>query len=163
MKIFKLSPLLVALMPIIANANEIWLEEFNGAIVAGIPQGLTYENTPTGQGARFTRASESRVQYPYSSGMPRSGTMELRLKVDSAYQYRNYALSTTESCALVFTTDVGGGDVTYPGSAWFHVCNNGDISLTVSTTKYGSSPAQSLVALVYKQSEGYSTPYPLFY
>ncbi|MFI3157193.1 MAG: hypothetical protein QX199_13650 [Methylococcaceae bacterium] len=36
--------------------------------------------------------------------------------------------------------------MTYPGSAWFSVCNNGDISLTVSTVKYGTSPAQSLVA-----------------
>ncbi|MEI7796872.1 MAG: LamG-like jellyroll fold domain-containing protein [Methylococcaceae bacterium] len=37
-------------------------------------------------------------------------------------------------------------DVTYPGSSWFHVCNNGDVSVTVSTTKYGSNPAQTLVA-----------------
>lgn len=129
-----------------ANATEVWLEEFNGTTIAGTPYGLTYVSTPTGKGAKFTRTTESRVQYPYSAGMPKSGTLEARLKIDSAYQYRNYALSTTESCALVFTTDVGGGDVTYPGSAWFHVCNNGDIYLTVATTKYGSSPAQQLVA-----------------
>ena len=62
-------------------------------------------------------------------------------KVDSGYSYNNYQLSTDQQCALVFTTDVQGGDVTYPGSAWFSVCNNGDISLTVSTVKYGTSPA----------------------
>ncbi|MEI6747412.1 MAG: hypothetical protein WCL34_15730 [Methylococcaceae bacterium] len=75
----------------------------------GIGNGLSCEKTLSGQGAKFTRTSESRVQFPYSSGMPTSGTIALQLKVDSAYQYRNYELSTTEQCALVFTTDVGGG------------------------------------------------------
>jgi hypothetical protein len=112
----------------------------------GIGNGLSCEKTLSGQGAKFTRTSESRVQLPYSSGMPTSGTIALQLKVDSAYQYRNYELSTSEQCALIFTTDVGGGDVTYPGSSWFHVCDNGDVSITVSTTKYGSNPAQTLVA-----------------
>jgi len=146
MKILKQSLLAITLMPVMVNAAEIWHEDFNGTTTAGIDQGLTYESTPTGKGARFTRTSESRVQYPYSEGMPTSGTIEVRLKVDSAYQYRDYELSTTEQCALVFTTDVGGGDVTYPGSAWFYVCNNGDVSMTVATTKYGSNPAQTLVA-----------------
>jgi hypothetical protein len=70
----------------------------------------------------------------------------MRLRVDSAYQYRNYQVSTTEPCALIFTTDVGGGDVTWPGSAWFYVCKNGDVSMTIATTKYGSQPNQVLVA-----------------
>ncbi|MCF7998494.1 MAG: hypothetical protein K9L25_05580 [Methylovulum sp.] len=142
----KLALLSITLIPAITNAAEIWLEGFNGSTTSGTAYGLTYENTPTGgQGARFTRVSESRVQYPYSKGMPKSGTIEINLKVDSGYNYNNYQLSENNACALIFTTDVSGGDVTYPGSAWFYVCNNGDISLTISTIKYGTSPAQVLV------------------
>ena len=128
------------------NFDDCTAKDVSGNGHDGIGNGLSCEKTLSGQGAKFTRTSESRVQLPYSSGMPTSGTIALQLKVDSAYQYRNYELSTTEQCALVFTTDVGGGDVTYPGSSWFHVCNNGDVSVTVSTTKYGSNPAQTLVA-----------------
>ncbi|MDD5272379.1 MAG: hypothetical protein PHU14_06625, partial [Methylovulum sp.] len=113
---------------------------------SGIPYGLTYENTPTGKGARFTRTSESRVQYPYSQGMPTSGTIETSIKIDSAYSYNNYQLSTNNQCALIFTTDVQGGDVFYPGSAWFYACNNGDISINLATSKYGTTPAQTLAA-----------------
>jgi YD repeat-containing protein len=133
-------------LPTITQGNELWLEEFNDGTVAGVPYGLTYESTPTGRGARFTRLSESRLQYPYAAGMPRSGTIELRIKVDSAYRYNNYSLSNNESCALIFTTDVAGGDVTYPGSAWFYVCNNGDITISVATAKYGATPPQVLIA-----------------
>lgn len=128
-----------------AYASEIWREEFNDSVIAGVAKGLTYVTTPTGKGAEFKRESESRVQYPYSSGMPTSGTIEIKIKVDSAYQYRDYKVSTDEQCALVFTTDVGGGDVTYPGSAWFYACKNGDVSLSIATAKYGSKPHQTLV------------------
>ena len=143
----KFALLCVALVPAITNATEIWLEGFNGSTTSGTAYGLTYENTPTGgQGARFTRVSESRVQYPYSKGMPKSGTIEVTLKIDSAYSYNNYQLSENNSCALIFTTDVAGGDVFYPGSAWFYACNNGDISINIATIKYGTNPPQVLVA-----------------
>ena len=136
-------------MPVITvNATEVFREEFNDA-TQGISSGVTYVETPTGRGVHFMRSNESRVQYAYPSHggtMPKSGTLKMRLRVDSAYQYRNYQVSTTEPCALIFTTDVGGGDVTWPGSAWFYVCNNGDVSMTIATTKYGSQPSQVLVA-----------------
>ena len=149
MKILKLSLLTVALMPVITvNATEIFREEFDNT-TQGISSGITYVETPTGRGAHFTRGAESRIQYSYpshSGTMPKSGTLKMRLRVDSAYQYRNYQVSTDESCALIFTTDVGGGDVTWPGSAWLYVCKNGDVSMTIATTKYGSQPSQVLVA-----------------
>ena len=117
MKWLKIVLLTALLLPAMVYAAELLSEEFSGGTTSGIPYGLTYEAMPTGQGARFTRLTQSRVQYPYSAGMARSGTIEIRLKIDSAYRYSNYSLLANESCALVFTTDISGGDVTYPGSA----------------------------------------------
>ena len=38
--------------------------------------------------------------------------------------------------ALIFTTDIAGGDVTWPGSAWLWVKSNGDVSFSIATEKY---------------------------
>ena len=116
--------------------DSLVLEEFNGNIVNGIPHGITYEDSPAGQAAVFTRTSESRVQYPYSSGFPKEGTIEFLIRVDNAYNYRNYGLNDDQDCGLIFTTDVQGGDVTWAGSSWVYVCKNGDITFHIAGEKY---------------------------
>jgi hypothetical protein len=118
------------------DVDSLILEEFDGNIVNGNPHGITYENSPTGQAAVFTRTSESRIQYPYSSGFPKEGTIEFLIKVDNAYNYNKYTLNDDQDCALIFTTDIQGGDVTWSGSGWVYVCKNGDITFHIAGERY---------------------------
>jgi len=46
----------------------------NGSTV-GVANGITYTNTPNGQGAIFSRVSESSIEYPFSI-LPHEGTIE---------------------------------------------------------------------------------------
>jgi hypothetical protein len=111
-------------------------EDFNGSVAKGTANGVTFINSPNGQAASFNRASESRIQYPFSGGLPKEGTLEFIAKIDAMYRYENYVMKTNEACALLFTTDIQGGDVTWPGSAWLYVCNNGDVSFHIAGEKY---------------------------
>lgn len=127
----------VVATPTCANAvSSVICEDFNGGVAKGVANGVTFVNSPNGQAASFSRASESRIQYPFSSGLPKEGTLEFIAKIDSMYRYENYVMKTNEACALLFTTDIQGGDVTWPGSAWLYVCNNGDVSFHIAGEKY---------------------------
>jgi hypothetical protein len=84
----------------------------------------------------FTRKNESRIEYSYDDGFPREGTIEFAIKVADAYKYSNYELKDNQNCALIFTTDIQGGDVTWSGSTWLYVCRNGDISFHIAGEKY---------------------------
>jgi hypothetical protein len=123
--------------------NTIILDEFNGS-TAGQAYGITYVPTPAGQGALFGRQADSRIEYP--QGIPAQGTLEWWIKVDSGYWYQNFVLRRAQTRALIFTTDVSGGDVTWPGSAWLWVSANGDISFYLATRKYQSPPADAVIA-----------------
>ena len=112
------------------------LEEFNGTVSSGIAHGITYEDSPSGMAAIFSRSQESRIQYPYFSGFPTEGTIEFWIKVDNAYNYRRGLLNDNQNCGLIFTTDIQHGDVTWPGSAWLYVCKNGDIKFHIAGEKY---------------------------
>jgi concanavalin A-like lectin/glucanase superfamily protein len=111
------------------------MDEFHGSTL-GNAYGITYTRTAYGDGAEFSRRNESRVQYTFSQGFPREGTLEFWIKVDSGYRYSNYKLHQNQDEALIFTTDIAGGDVTWPGSAWLWVKNNGDVSFKMATEKY---------------------------
>lgn len=126
-------------------AGEIWREEFTNVTNSGSAQGINYQQTPTSQGAIFSRANESRVQYPFSSGLPKSGTLEFRLKIDVAYSYNNGQLSSTDNCATLFNTSAP-GDQIWAGSTSFQACKNGDISITTSTVFSNDGPIQTLTA-----------------
>jgi hypothetical protein len=118
----------------VANSRG-FLDEFHGSTL-GIAYGIAYTQTPYGNGAVFSRLSESRIQYPFSQGLPTEGTLELLLKIDSGYRYTDYRLLENQDSALIFTTDIAGGDVTWPGSAWLWVSNNGDVSFNTAREKY---------------------------
>jgi hypothetical protein len=103
---------------------------------AGIPHGLGHVPGPDG-GAVFSRRNESRVVYPYArSNLPRTGTLEWRVNIASGYFYSGGKLTQNAGCALLFTTDIQNGDVTWPGSAWLHVCNSGDIRFHIAGARY---------------------------
>ena len=127
----------VIVTPTCANAvSSAICEDFNGSVAKGTASGVTFVSSPNGQAASFSRVSESRIQYPFNSGLSKEGTLEFVAKIDSMYRYENYVMKTNEACALLFTTDIQGGDVTWPGSAWLYVCNNGDVSFHIAGEKY---------------------------
>ena len=129
-------------VPITEWSNSVWnfslldddgsiLDELNGSTI-GIANGITYIETPYGQGAVFSRSRESRIEYPFSMGLPHEGTIEMLIKVSKAYQYENFALRDNHSNAFIFNT--GPSDVWYLGAMWLTGNNLGEISLTTALT-----------------------------
>lgn len=98
----------------------------------GREYGITWVSTPNGKGAVFSSQNESRIEYPFSMGLPNEGTIELQIKVTSGYSYSNYTLNENQSSALLFNT--GPSDVWYEGAMWLSVDNTGNISLTTALT-----------------------------
>lgn len=117
------------------------IDELNGSSI-GKPFGIDYVNAVNGQGAVFSRRAESRIQYPNT---PSEGTLEWWINIRNGYRYVDYVVYENESSAMIFTTDVQGGDVTWPGSTWFFVGSDGMLSLVMATTKY-DGPRQILKA-----------------
>jgi len=102
----------------------------------GAGHGVQMNKGPNG-GAVFSRRRESRIVYPYgATRLPRSGTLEWVINVSSGYFYSGGKLTEGAACALIFTTDIQNGDVTWPGSAWLFVCGNGDIRFHIAGAKY---------------------------
>jgi hypothetical protein len=103
---------------------------------AGVPHGLQHIPGPDG-GAVFSRRNESRVVYPYArSNLPRNGTLEWKVNIAGGYFYSGGKLTQNAGCALIFTTDIQNGDVTWPGSAWLYVCNSGEIRFHIAGARY---------------------------
>jgi len=121
------------------------LDEFNGTAV-GNEYGISYAPALYGQGAIFSQPNESRVQYPFSMGIPKQGTLEFIVKIDRGYNFWDYALRFDTTKALLFTTDIQHGDVTWPGSMWLYAFADGRIQLRMSTAKYGNSPDHTVWA-----------------
>jgi len=66
--------------------------------------------------------------------------------VDSGYQYANGVFKPNLNCAIVFSTDAQGGDVTWPGDLKFTLCKNGHLELWMATSAYNRPAAPSTVA-----------------
>lgn len=106
------------------------------ARTAGIGHGVTQLKGANG-GANFSRRRESRIVYPYgATRLPRAGTLEWLINVSSGYFYSGGKLTEGAACALIFTTDIQNGDVTWPGSAWLYACGNGDIRFHIAGARY---------------------------
>lgn len=118
-------------------AGQILLDEFDGSTV-GTPHGVAYVVAKNGQGARFSPDLESRIQYSFGSQIPTQGTIEFQIFVESGYNYSSSTLNEGNDSALIFTTDIQGGDVTWPGSTWVYASQNGDIRFHIAGEKYES-------------------------
>ena len=123
--------------------NTVIMDEFNGSCV-GETYGITYVTAPGGEGALFVREAASRIEY--RNGIPPQGTLEWWINVTSGYWYGDFQLSANQPQAMIFATDVQGGDVTWPGTTKLFVYKNGDVSLWVATSMYNRPPAQSVEA-----------------
>ena len=113
------------------------MDEFNGSTL-GHAVGVTYAPAVSGEGAVFTRTTQSRIEYAFDTQIPREGTLEWWLKVSAGYYYSNYVLHDSTDDAPVFATDCFGGDVTWPGEARLRVFRDGSVLFQRATT-YGVS------------------------
>lgn len=132
----------IILLATFGTFAQVIMDELNGSTL-GNASGITYTATPNGQGAVFSRTSESRIEYPFSMGLPHQGTIEMEIKVTKGYSYNNYTLQDNQSSAIIFTTVPI--DVWYVGAMWFSVDNLGNVWLSTSTA-YGQPDAHSLNA-----------------
>lgn len=114
------------------SSFELIMDELNGSTL-GTATGITYTTSPNGQGAVFNRINNSRIEYGFDSQIPRQGTLEFLVKVESGYYYSNYVLNDNLSSAQIWGTDCHGGDVFWPGAMKINVSNNGSIELITET------------------------------
>jgi len=136
--------------------NSLVLDNLDGTTL-GNAVGITYTNTPNNKGAVFNRTNDSRIEYSFDSQIPRQGTLELLINVQSGYYYSNYTLYDNQKSAQIWGTDCHGGDVYWPGAMIINVSDNGSLTLFTETA-YGQPQATSLTAsnTVFKFNEWHS-------
>lgn len=126
--------------------NALVYDDFNDECL-GIEHGGDYTTKDGRTVLEFGRENESRVVYDFDTQINKnSGTIEMIVFIENGYRYLDYELLENLEETLAFTTDIWGGDVTYPGSTWFRVNNDGKIHLKMATAKYGDEPHQILNA-----------------
>ena len=99
----------------------------------GAATGIRWTNAIDNRGAVFSAASSSRIEYP--GLIPPEGTLEFWIKVNSGYHYENFQFKPDQDDAMIFSSDVQGGDVTWPGTTKVFVSRNGNVSLWMATVK----------------------------
>lgn len=132
------------------NNVTIINDELNGSTL-GDANGISYVETPNGQGALFSRATEGRIEYPFSKGLPHEGTIEMLIKVTKGYSYDNYSLLDDQQSAFIFNT--GPSDVWYLGAMWLVVNKNGDVSLSTALTTTPTSHTLSALNTTFRFNE----------
>jgi thiol-disulfide isomerase/thioredoxin len=105
----------------------------------GQAHGIRWTKALGDHGAVFAAADSSRIEYP--TQIPSEGTLEFWIKVDSGYQYSNFVFTPNLARAMIFSTDVHGGDVTWPGMIKLLVSRSGEVSLYMAVAKYNQPPA----------------------
>ena len=126
------------------NTMTVFRDELSGSS-SGDAHGVRWTHGLGNHGALFSANNSSRIEYP--NQVPAEGTIEFWIKVDSGYGYDNYVFKWNREGAMIFSTDVQGGDVTWPGTTKLFVYPNGNISFFMATTKYNQPPAPSTEAI----------------
>ena len=72
------------------SAATVVLEEFNQPPSVGTSYGISYVPAPSGSAAVFRCSSESRIQYPFETLMPRNGTLEMWIYIQRGYHYGTF-------------------------------------------------------------------------
>ena len=117
------------------GCDKGFIDEFNGSSL-GVTHGITFMPAVDGQGAVFSRIQESRVVYPFDVSIPREGTVEFWIKVESGYGYADGVLTEGTSSATIFSTDSSLADVWWPGCADLILYDSGLVEWNVSIQKY---------------------------
>lgn len=98
-----------------ANIPYAWFDQFNNDNRGIASNNISYVKTPTGLGALFLQAQQSRIEYA-ADDIPSAGTVEFLVNINSAYRIGN---SNDELCAGLLLTN----------RVRFMVCKNGAIAL----------------------------------
>lgn len=123
--------------------SQAFVEDFRSQ-TQGQCTGITYYETPTGQGAAFNSQAESRIEYSFARGFPTQGTLELKIYISGAYGYSQGVADPNRKDALIFTTV--GPDTWYQGSSWLTVSRNGNVTFGLVEMVKDKPQCRNLVA-----------------
>lgn len=119
--------------PVNPGSKTLPIEDKLAGSTMGTATGVHWANAIGNRGAVFSAANSSRIEYP--GFIPSEGTLEFWIKVNSGYHYENFQFRSDQDDAMIFSSDVQGGDVTWPGTTKIFVSRNGNMSLWMATVK----------------------------
>jgi hypothetical protein len=118
--------------------NYPQVDELEGKSL-GAPSGITWVHAIGNRGASFSAADSSRIEYP--NLIPGQGTLEFWINIKDGYHYENYRFAPNQSDAMIFSSDVQGGDVTWPGTTKIFASREGKLTFWMATSKYDNPKA----------------------
>lgn len=113
--------------------NYPQIDELDGKSL-GAPSGINWVHAIGARGASFSAADSSHIEYP--NLIPAEGTLEFWINIKDGYRYDNYRLLPNQNDAMIFSSDVQGGDVTWPGTTKIFASEDGKLTLWMATSKY---------------------------
>ena len=119
--------------PLNLKSTTLPVEDKLAGSTIGAASGIRWTNAIGNRGAVFSAADSSRIEYP--GLIPAEGTLEFWIKVNDGYHYDNYRFMSNQNDAMIFSSDVQGGDVTWPGTTKIFVTRSGELSLWMATAK----------------------------
>ncbi|HEX4019926.1 MAG TPA: hypothetical protein VHX63_02180 [Acidobacteriaceae bacterium] len=119
--------------PLNLKSTTLPVEDKLAGNTIGAGTGIRWTNAIGNQGAVFSAADSSRIEYP--GLIPAQGTLEFWIKVNDGYHYDNYRFMPNQNDAMIFSSDVQGGDVTWPGTTKILVTRDGELSIWMATVK----------------------------
>jgi hypothetical protein len=125
--------------PTLAHRPTAWTDTLFRRSSIGAAAGISWTSVLGYRGAAFSAKNSSRIEYP--DLIPLEGTLEFLIKVNSGYSYDNFQFKANKADAIIFSSDVQGGDVTWPGTTKLTVSKDGTLSFWMATNKYDKPPS----------------------